>query len=76
MSTVSGLIDSTGSAGSAIGQLFVPVIQNTLGWNYVFYLFFIMVNFFFYLKISLNLIVVKLNFITNFLEYFFVTLFI
>lgn len=43
MSTVTGLIDACGSLGSAVGQLFVPVVQNGLGWNYVFYLFIIMV---------------------------------
>jgi len=42
MSTVTGLIDGTGSAGSAIGQFFVPVIQNAFGWSYVFYMFIIM----------------------------------
>lgn len=44
MSTVTGLIDGTGSAGSAIGQFFVPVIQNAFGWTYVFYMFIIMVT--------------------------------
>ena len=44
MSTVTGLIDGTGSAGSALGQLFVPIIQNGLGWNWVFYLFILMVR--------------------------------
>uniref|UniRef100_A0A915DZ69 Major facilitator superfamily (MFS) profile domain-containing protein n=1 Tax=Ditylenchus dipsaci TaxID=166011 RepID=A0A915DZ69_9BILA len=42
MSTVTGLIDGTGSAGSAIGQLFVPIIQNKVGWAWVFYLFIVM----------------------------------
>jgi OPA family glycerol-3-phosphate transporter-like MFS transporter 3 len=42
MSTVTGLIDGTGSAGSAIGQFFVPVIQNNFGWSWVFYSFIIM----------------------------------
>ena len=46
MSTVTGLIDGTGSAGSAIGQFFVPVIQNAFGWSYVFYMFIIMVRIF------------------------------
>lgn len=45
MSTVTGLIDGTGSAGSAIGQFFVPVIQNAFGWSWVFYSFIIMVIF-------------------------------
>uniref|UniRef100_A0A914YV05 Major facilitator superfamily (MFS) profile domain-containing protein n=1 Tax=Panagrolaimus superbus TaxID=310955 RepID=A0A914YV05_9BILA len=42
MSTVTGLIDGTGSAGSAIGQFFVPIIQNSFGWSWVFYSFIIM----------------------------------
>ncbi|KAI1723816.1 major facilitator superfamily domain-containing protein [Ditylenchus destructor] len=42
MSTVTGLIDGTGSAGSAIGQLFLPLIQTKIGWNWVFYLFIVM----------------------------------
>jgi len=42
MSTVTGLIDGIGSGGSAIGQFFVPVIQNGLGWKWVFYLFIVM----------------------------------
>ncbi|CAD5222829.1 unnamed protein product [Bursaphelenchus okinawaensis] len=42
MSTVTGLVDACGSLGSAVGQLFVPVVQNGLGWKYVFFLFIIM----------------------------------
>ncbi|KAI3422388.1 hypothetical protein GPALN_012906 [Globodera pallida] len=42
MSTVTGLIDGIGSAGSALGQLFVPMIQNRLGWVWVFQLFVLM----------------------------------
>uniref|UniRef100_A0A7E4VPL3 MFS domain-containing protein n=1 Tax=Panagrellus redivivus TaxID=6233 RepID=A0A7E4VPL3_PANRE len=42
MSTVTGLIDGTGSAGSAIGQFFVPLVQNAFGWTYVFYMFIVM----------------------------------
>uniref|UniRef100_F1KWG4 Sugar phosphate exchanger 3 n=1 Tax=Ascaris suum TaxID=6253 RepID=F1KWG4_ASCSU len=42
MATVSGIIDGTGSAGSAIGQFVVPVIENQFGWNCVFYLFIVM----------------------------------
>lgn len=52
MSTVTGLIDGTGSAGSAFGQLFIPLIQNNFGWNWVFYLFVLMVNIFLNLFIS------------------------
>uniref|UniRef100_A0A0K0EW22 Sugar phosphate exchanger 3 (inferred by orthology to a human protein) n=1 Tax=Strongyloides venezuelensis TaxID=75913 RepID=A0A0K0EW22_STRVS len=39
MSTVSGLIDGTGSAGSAVGQILVPFVQDTFGWSRVFYMF-------------------------------------
>lgn len=43
MSTVTGLVDACGSLGSAIGQVFVPIIQDNLGWPSVFYLFVVMV---------------------------------
>lgn len=46
MSTVTGIIDGIGSAGCAIGQLFIPIIQVNLGWACIFYLFIIMVNIF------------------------------
>lgn len=39
MATVSGLVDGTGSAGSAVGQFVIPAIENHFGWNYVFYMF-------------------------------------
>ncbi|VDM58480.1 unnamed protein product, partial [Angiostrongylus costaricensis] len=39
MSTVTGLLDGTGSIGSAVGQFFIPIMQKTYGWSYVFYLF-------------------------------------
>ncbi|KAH7730284.1 Protein T10C6.6 e [Aphelenchoides avenae] len=42
MSTVTGIIDGVGSAGSAFGQVLVPIVQNSLGWNYIFYMFLIM----------------------------------
>ncbi len=44
LSTVTGLIDGTGSVGSAIGQAIVPVMDDKLGWSYVFYLFIVMVS--------------------------------
>ncbi|VDP10924.1 unnamed protein product [Heligmosomoides polygyrus] len=44
MSTVSGLLDGTGSAGSAVGQLFIPMLQVSLGWESVFYLFILLVG--------------------------------
>nr|AXS78272.1 sugar phosphate exchanger 3 [Anisakis simplex] len=42
MATVSGLVDGTGSIGSAIGQFIVPIVQTKYGWNNVFYLFIFM----------------------------------
>lgn len=44
MSTVSGLLDGTGSAGSAIGQLIIPFVQDEFGWKTVFYFFIILVR--------------------------------
>ncbi|CAL2041180.1 unnamed protein product [Caenorhabditis brenneri] len=37
LATVTGIIDGTGSCGSAIGQFMIPNIQNWYGWNAVFY---------------------------------------
>ncbi|CAB07662.1 Major facilitator superfamily (MFS) profile domain-containing protein [Caenorhabditis elegans] len=45
MSTVSGLLDGTGSAGSAVGQLLIPIIQDDLGWKAVFYVFMLLNGF-------------------------------
>ncbi|XP_064604682.1 sugar phosphate exchanger 3-like [Liolophura sinensis] len=42
LATVTGIVDGTGSAGAAIGQILVPVIQLNLGWHAVFYVFIIM----------------------------------
>ncbi|KAJ1365516.1 hypothetical protein KIN20_025876 [Parelaphostrongylus tenuis] len=39
MSTVTGLLDGTGTIGSAAGQLFIPIVQKSYGWSTVFYLF-------------------------------------
>ncbi|VDD76489.1 unnamed protein product [Mesocestoides corti] len=39
LSTVTGLIDGTGSFGAAFGQLLVPFMQSHYGWNSVFTLF-------------------------------------
>ncbi len=44
LSTVTGIVDGTGSVGAAIGQLLVPIIQENYSWNYVFYLFIILVS--------------------------------
>ncbi|XP_013785292.1 sugar phosphate exchanger 3-like [Limulus polyphemus] len=42
LSTVTGIVDGTGSAGAAVGQLLVPLLHRDLGWNSVFYGFMIM----------------------------------
>lgn len=42
LSTVTGIVDGTGSTGAAIGQLLVPIVQNSFDWHYVFYLFIIL----------------------------------
>ena len=39
LSTVTGIIDGTGSLGAAIGQVAVPHMQVQFGWRVVFYLF-------------------------------------
>ncbi|CAF0825875.1 unnamed protein product [Brachionus calyciflorus] len=39
LSTVTGIVDGTGSIGAALGQLFVPLIQSKFNWFYVFYFF-------------------------------------
>ena len=44
LSTVTGIVDGTGSFGAAIGQILIPVIQKGLDWSYVFYFFILMVS--------------------------------
>jgi OPA family glycerol-3-phosphate transporter-like MFS transporter 3 len=44
LATVTGIVDGTGSVGAAIGQILVPLVQNSFDWYYVFYLFIILVN--------------------------------
>jgi len=39
LGTVTGVIDGTGSIGSAIGQAIVPFLNKELGWHAVFYVF-------------------------------------
>ncbi|GMS96119.1 hypothetical protein PENTCL1PPCAC_18294, partial [Pristionchus entomophagus] len=43
LSTVTGIVDGTGSVGAAIGMLGIPYIQRTIGWTAVFYGFILMV---------------------------------
>ncbi|CAL1263620.1 unnamed protein product [Larinioides sclopetarius] len=42
LSTVTGIIDGTGSFGAAFGQVLVPIIMRKFGWKSVFYVFIIM----------------------------------
>lgn len=44
LSTVTGIVDGTGSTGAAIGQILVPLIQEKFDWHYVFYLFIVLVS--------------------------------
>lgn len=44
LSTVSGIVDGTGSAGAAIGQMLIPLFQEWFGWNSIFYMFMAMVR--------------------------------
>ena len=45
LSTVTGIVDGTGSFGAAIGQVLIPVIQKQWNdWRFVFYFFVLMVS--------------------------------
>ena len=44
LSTVSGIIDGTGSLGAALGQFVVGVISKYYGWQWVFKFLLIMVS--------------------------------
>lgn len=44
LSTVTGIVDGTGSIGAALGQILVPLIQEKLNWFYVFYFFIVLVS--------------------------------
>ncbi len=44
LSTVTGIVDGTGSFGAAIGQILIPVIQKGRDWEFVFYFFILMVR--------------------------------
>ncbi|VDD96537.1 unnamed protein product [Enterobius vermicularis] len=43
LSTVTGIVDGTGSIGASVGQILLPVIQNSAGWSSVFYMFILMI---------------------------------
>uniref|UniRef100_A0A5S6Q1C0 Sugar phosphate exchanger 3 n=1 Tax=Trichuris muris TaxID=70415 RepID=A0A5S6Q1C0_TRIMR len=42
LSTVTGIVDGSGSVGAAVGQLIIPVMEAEIGWMSVFYLFIVM----------------------------------
>jgi MFS transporter, OPA family, solute carrier family 37 (glycerol-3-phosphate transporter), member 3 len=44
LSTVTGIVDGTGSVGAALGQILVPLIQRYTSWKYVFYFFIVLVG--------------------------------
>ena len=44
LSTVTGIIDGTGSVGSGIGQWLIPLVRNWFGWDAIFYGFIFMVS--------------------------------
>lgn len=44
LATVTGIVDGTGSIGAAVGQYLVSLIQNSLGWMWVFYFFILMTS--------------------------------
>lgn len=46
LSTVTGIVDGTGSVGAALGQVIIPVLYQVVSWNAVFYMFIVMVNIF------------------------------
>ena len=64
LSTVTGIVDGTGSIGAALGQILVPLIQENFDWHYVFYLFITLVNF------LLQILILKYNFNLNFIFIF------
>ncbi|XP_066490343.1 sugar phosphate exchanger 3 [Tiliqua scincoides] len=44
LATVTGIVDGTGSIGAAVGQYLVSLIQESLGWMWVFYFFILMTS--------------------------------
>uniref|UniRef100_A0A8C8Z127 Sugar phosphate exchanger 3 n=1 Tax=Prolemur simus TaxID=1328070 RepID=A0A8C8Z127_PROSS len=44
LATVTGIVDGTGSIGAAVGQYLVSLIQDKLGWMWVFYFFILMTS--------------------------------
>ncbi|CAJ0929010.1 unnamed protein product, partial [Mesorhabditis belari] len=42
LSTVTGIVDGTGSVGAALGQLLIPSVELWFGWTFIFYGFIIM----------------------------------
>ncbi|XP_054940772.1 sugar phosphate exchanger 3 isoform X5 [Physeter macrocephalus] len=44
LATVTGIVDGTGSIGAAVGQYLVSLMQDNLGWMWVFYFFILMTS--------------------------------
>lgn len=44
LSTVYGIVEGTGSVAAAVGQVVIPVLEDWLGWESIFYLFMILVS--------------------------------
>ncbi|CAI9177489.1 unnamed protein product [Rangifer tarandus platyrhynchus] len=44
LATITGIVDGTGSIGAAVGQYLVSLIQDNLGWMWVFYFFILMTS--------------------------------
>lgn len=64
LSTVTGIVDGTGSFGAAIGQVLIPVIQKGFDdWRFVFYFFILMV------KQTFKLFYFQLNFLIFLLDF-------
>uniref|UniRef100_A0A915HI50 Sugar phosphate exchanger 3 n=1 Tax=Romanomermis culicivorax TaxID=13658 RepID=A0A915HI50_ROMCU len=43
LSTVTGIVDGTGSVGAALGQVVIPSLYQLISWNAVFYMFMLMI---------------------------------
>jgi OPA family glycerol-3-phosphate transporter-like MFS transporter 3 len=60
LSTVTGIVDGTGSTGAAIGQILVPLIQEKFDWHFVFYLFIVLVSIYVSLEFQYSRIILEM----------------
>jgi OPA family glycerol-3-phosphate transporter-like MFS transporter 3 len=74
LSTVTGIVDGTGSFGAAIGQVLIPLIEKHYDWRFVFYFFVLMVSLFnfFDKEPFICLILRQLSLVFAFYHYLFV----